>query len=124
MLNNEDLNQVTWEQRAMIGDPKFEGSQDLPPFNYAAFARMVGLEGIRVEKPEEIDTAFKQAMEAHAPVVVDVVTDPSVPPLPPHITLEQAKAFTSAILKRDVNAWDMVKQAYKDAVETYLPHGG
>jgi pyruvate dehydrogenase (quinone) len=122
VLNNQDLNMVTWEQRVMIGDAKFEASQDLPEFNYAAYAQMLGLEGIRVEKEEDIAGALQQALAAPRPVVLDVLSDPNVPPLPPHITLKQAKEFTSSILKGDVNAWDMIKQTYKEVIENYLPH--
>ncbi|HVV03429.1 MAG TPA: thiamine pyrophosphate-requiring protein [Puia sp.] len=122
VLNNQDLNMVTWEQRVMAGDPKFEASQELPPFNYAEYARMLGLEGIRVEKEADIIPALQQAINTRIPVVLDVLSDPSVPPLPPHITLKQAKNFTSSILKGDVNAWDMIKQTYKEVIENYLPH--
>jgi len=122
VLNNRDLNMVTWEQRITEGDPKFKGSQDLPDFNYAAYADMLGLQGIRVKRTEDIPAAIEQAMAAHMPVVLDVLTDPNVPPLPPHITLKQAKAFTSSVLKGDENAWDMIRQTYKDVVESYLPH--
>jgi pyruvate dehydrogenase (quinone) len=118
VLNNQDLNMVTWEQRVMLGDPKFEASQDLPELNYAAYARMLGLEGIRVEKEEEIVPAIQQAMSASKPVVLDLLSDPSVPPLPPHITLKQAKNFTSSIFKGDVNAWDMIRNTYKEVIES------
>jgi len=122
VLNNRDLNMVSWEQRIMVGDPKFEGSQDLPDLNYAAYAQLLGLEGIRIEKAEEITPALEQALAARKPVVIDLLSDPSVPPLPPHITLKQAKYFTSAILKGDVNAWDMIKDTYNQVVENFLPH--
>jgi pyruvate dehydrogenase (quinone) len=122
VLNNHDLNMVTWEQRIMIGDPKFEGSQDLPELNYAAYAQMLGLEGIRIEKEEEIGPALQQALSARRPVVIDLLSDPSVPPLPPHITLKQAKDFSSSILKGDVNAWDMIKDTYNQVIENFLPH--
>ncbi|HET6255244.1 MAG TPA: thiamine pyrophosphate-requiring protein [Puia sp.] len=122
VLNNRDLNMVTWEQRVMVGDPKFEASQDVPEMNYAEYARMLGLEGIRVEKEDEIGPGLRQAMAAQRPVVLDLLSDPSVPPLPPHITLKQAKHFTSSILKGDVNAWDMIKETYREVVENFLPH--
>jgi pyruvate dehydrogenase (quinone) len=122
VLNNQDLNMVTWEQRVMVGDPKFEASQDIPEMNYAAYAQLLGLEGIRVEKEQEIGPALQQAFAARRPVVLDLLSDPSVPPLPPHITIKQAKDFTSSILKGDVNAWDMIKQTYKEVVENFLPH--
>jgi len=122
VLNNQDLNMVTWEQRVMVGDPKFEASQDIPELNYAAYAQLLGLEGIRVEKEEDISSALRRALSATRPVVLDVLSDPSVPPLPPHITLKQAKNFTSSILKGDVNAWDMIRETYKEVVENFLPH--
>ena len=94
VLNNRDLNQVTWEQRAMEGDPKFEGSQDLPDFPYARYAELLGLKGIRVDTPERVGPAWDDALAADRPVVYEAITDPEVPPLPPHITIEQAKALT------------------------------
>src|SRR5579872_249305 len=122
VLNNQDLNMVTWEQRVMTGDPKFQGSQDLPEINYAAYAQLLGLEGIRVERENEIAPALKQALSAQRPVVLDLLSDPSVPPLPPHITLKQAKNFTSSLVKGDVNAWDIIKDTYKEVVANFLPH--
>lgn len=120
VLNNQDLNMVSWEQRVMVGDAKFEASQDIPAFNYAAYAQMLGLEGVRIETEEQIVPGLQQAFASQKPVVVDVLTDPSVPPLPPHISLKQAKAFTSSILKGDVNAWDMIRQTYKEVVDNFL----
>jgi pyruvate dehydrogenase (quinone) len=114
--NNRDLNQVTWEQRAMAGDPKFEASQDVPDFPYARYAELIGLKGIAVDKPEQIAAAWDQALGARCPVVLEARTDPNVPPLPPHVTFEQAKAYTSAILKRDPDAWQIVKQTVKEVM--------
>ncbi|HWF24587.1 MAG TPA: thiamine pyrophosphate-dependent enzyme, partial [Solirubrobacteraceae bacterium] len=99
VLNNRDLNQVTWEQRAMSGDPKFEGSQELPDFPYARYAEMIGLHGVRVDTPDRVGPAWEEAFAADRPVVCEAVTDPNVPPLPPHITIEQAKALASALIK-------------------------
>lgn len=121
VLNNHDLNQVTWEQRVMVGDPRFDASQELPEFPYAQYAEMLGLEGIRVEEPEEIVPALERALAAKRPVVLDVVTDPNVPPMPPHINFEQARAFASSILKGDGNAMDMIRQTYKEAIKNYFP---
>ncbi|PWT71538.1 MAG: thiamine pyrophosphate-requiring protein [Bacteroidetes bacterium] len=120
VLNNQDLNMVSWEQRIINGDPKFERSQDLPPFNYAEYAEMIGLSGIRIEKPSEIGPCLDKAFSLNKPVVVDVLSDPNVPPLPPHISFQQAKSFTSSIFKGDVNAWDMIKRTYKEIVENYM----
>jgi pyruvate dehydrogenase (quinone) len=122
VLNNGDLNMVSWEQRAMEGDKKFVASQDVPKFNYAEYAEMLGFEGMRIEKEEDIIPVIDRAMASQKPVLVDVLSDPNVPPLPPHISFKQMKAFTSAVAKGDVNAWDMIKQTYKDVIENYLPH--
>jgi pyruvate dehydrogenase (quinone) len=121
VLNNRDLNQVTWEQRAMSGDPKFAGSQELPDFPYAQYAEMLGLEGIRVSSPDEVPAAWDRALAAERPVVFEAITDPEVPPLPPHITLEQAKAMSSALLAGDPSASQIIKQSFKQKAEEFLP---
>jgi pyruvate dehydrogenase (quinone) len=120
VLNNRDLNQVTWEQRAMSGDPKFEGSQDLPDFPYASYAEMLGLKGIRVDSPEQIGAAWDQALQSDRPVVYEAITDPEVPPLPPHITIEQAKALSSALLSGDPHAGRIVRQSFKQKVQEFV----
>lgn len=121
VLNNRDLNQVTWEQRAMEGNPKFEGSQDLPDFPYARYAELLGLKGIRVESPEQVGPAWDEALAADRPVVYEAVTDPEVPPLPPHITIEQAKALTSALLAGDPHAGRIIRQSFSQKVQEFLP---
>ncbi|MBS1845837.1 MAG: thiamine pyrophosphate-requiring protein [Actinobacteria bacterium] len=121
VLNNSDLNQVTWEQRVMNGDPKFEGSQSLPAVDYARFAEMIGLRGIRVEDPAEVGAAWDQAFASDRPTVLDVVTDPEVPPLPPHITLEQAKAFAAAVFGGDPAAGRMIARSLRQKVAEALP---
>jgi pyruvate dehydrogenase (quinone) len=120
VLNNRDLNQVTWEQRAMEGNPKFEGSQDLPDFPYARYAELLGLKGIRVDRPEQVGSAWDEALAADRPVVFEAVTDPEVPPLPPHITLEQAKALTSALLAGDPNAGQIIRQSFRQKVGEFF----
>ena len=122
VLNNRDLNQVTWEQRVMEGDPKFEASQDVPDFPYAEYAKMLGLDGIKVDKEENIIDAIESALACRKPVVLEAFTDPSVPPLPPHISFKQAKAFMSSMVKGDENTWDMIKQSWKDVIENFIPH--
>lgn len=119
VLNNRDLNQVTWEQRVMTGNPKYEGSQNVPDFPYAEYARMVGLDGIKVDKPEDLERTLEEAFSAKRPVVYEAYTDPEVPPLPPHIKLSQAKAFVSALLKGDPDSIDMIKQSWKDVIAEY-----
>jgi pyruvate dehydrogenase (quinone) len=121
VLNNRDLNMVTWEQRALGGNVKFEGSQNVPDFVYDEYARMLGLEGIRVDHPEEVKDALDTALILQKPVVLNVYTDPSVPMLPPHVSFEQTKAFFSAIFKGDSDAWDTLKQLAKEVKENYMP---
>ncbi len=114
VLNNGDLNQVTWEQRVLEGDPKFEAAQTLPDFPYARYAELIGLRGLRVETPGEIAAAWDAALSADRPFVLEAITDPEVPPLPPHITLDQAKAVTSALLKRDAGSLGIIRQSLRD----------
>ncbi len=121
VLNNRDLNQVTWEQRAVSGNPKFEGSQDLPDFPYARYAELIGLKGIRVATPEQVAGAWDQALQSDTPVVYEAVTDPEVPPLPPHISLDQAKALSSALLGGDPDAGRIVKQSFMQKAQEFLP---
>ncbi len=116
VLNNHDLNQVTWEQRVMSGDPKFAASQDIPEMSYARYAQLLGLEGIEVETPGEIAGAWDKALHADRPVVVDAHTDPDVPPLPPHITFEQAKGYMFSMFKGDPNLLGIARQSVKQMV--------
>jgi pyruvate dehydrogenase (quinone) len=121
VLNNRDLNMVTWEQRALEGDPKFEASQDLPDFPYARYAELLGLEGIRVESPEQIGAAWEQVLEADRPAVFEAVTDPEVPLLPPHITFDQAKHFMLAVARGDSGRRAMTTQTLKAKLKEFLP---
>jgi pyruvate dehydrogenase (quinone) len=121
VLNNRDLNQVTWEQRAMAGDPKFEGSQSLMDFPYAEYARTLGLEGIKVDDPERIGGAWDAALRADRPCVLEMVTDPDVPPLPPHMTLDQARAYATSLLKGDTDALGVIRQTFSQAMAGILP---
>ena len=114
VLNNGDLNMVTWEQRSTEGDPKFEGSQDLPAFPYAQYARMLGLYGLRVDKPADIASAWDEALKADRPMLLEMVTDPTVPPAPPHITAKQIRHYASALLHGDPQALQVVKASARE----------
>ncbi len=120
VLNNHDLNQVTWEQRVMSGDPRLEVSQDLPDFDYAGYARLLGLHGIRVDQPDQVGPAWDEALAAGRPAVLEVVTDPEVPPLPPHITLEQARMLTHALAKGDPAGPRIVREALKGKLAEFV----
>ncbi|HEX7003086.1 MAG TPA: thiamine pyrophosphate-requiring protein [Trueperaceae bacterium] len=121
VLNNRDLNQVTWEMRAMSGNPKYEASQDLEDLHYARYAELVGLRGVRIEDPEEIGAAWDEALSANRPFVLEAVTDPDVPTLPPHITVEQARHYLSALAKGDPDLAGIVRQTFKEAVDGLFP---
>jgi pyruvate dehydrogenase (quinone) len=121
VLNNGDLNQVTWEQRAMEGDPKYEPSQAVPPFPYAGQADLLGLQGIRVARPEEVGPAWERALSASVPTVLEMVTDPNVPPLPPHVSAKQTKAYLSALLHGDPDSTHMVISSIKEAWDALFP---
>jgi pyruvate dehydrogenase (quinone) len=119
VLNNRDLNMVTWEQRAMSGDPKLPASQDLPDFGYAAYAESLGLRGVRVDRPDQLSSAWSRAFASDRPLLVEAVTDPTVPPLPPHITFKQARAMTSALRKGDVDWRGIVRQVYREVTASW-----
>ena len=120
VLNNRDLNQVTWELRAQAGEPKFEGAQEVPDIPYARYAEMLGLKGIRVETPDRVASAWDEALSADRPVVYEAVTDPEVPPLPPHITLDEARAFASAVLHGDPGRKRMISQSIRQKLPEVL----
>lgn len=122
VLHNNDLNQVTWEMRAMAGAPKFTESQTLPDVDYAAFAAGLGLQGITVDDPDSISGAWERALAADRPTVLDVHTDPDMPPIPPHATWEQFKDATSAVLGGDENAWGFIKTGIKAKAQEFMPH--
>ncbi|NIH88309.1 thiamine pyrophosphate-requiring protein [Amycolatopsis granulosa] len=123
VFHNNDLNQVTWELRAMGGAPKFEQSQSLPDVDYAGFARSLGLDAIGVDDPERLGPAWDHALAADGPALLDVRCDPDVPPIPPHATLDQVRSVTEAVLKGDPDAFHLVVQGVKTKAQEMLPGG-
>ena len=121
VLNNEDLNQVTWEQRIMEGNPKFDATQSLPDVPYHKFAELIGLKGIFVDDPEQLGPAWDRALAADRPVVLEVKTDPEVPPLPPHISFEQARNFVSFAAKGDSGGLHSIAGAARQVLANILP---
>jgi pyruvate dehydrogenase (quinone) len=122
ILHNNDLNQVTWEMRAMAGAPKFVESQALPDVDYAAFASGLGLNAMVIKDPDELAGAWRDALAADRPTVLDILTDPDMPPIPPHATWEQAKAASSAVLQGDENRWGFIKEGVKTKAQEFMPH--
>ncbi len=121
VFNNEDLNQVTWEQRVIEGDPKFEASQCIPDVPYHRFAELIGLRGIFCDEPSQVGTAWREALNADRPAVVEFKTDPNVPPLPPHLTLEQAKHYAKALLTGDPDEAGIIAGTAKQVLHAVLP---
>ncbi len=121
VFNNQDLNQVTWEQRVIEGDPKFNATQQIPDVPYHRFAELIGLRGIFVDTPQRLASAWEEALASDRPVVLEVKTDPNVPPLPPHITLAQAKAFTSSLIKGDPDEGSVLVNTAKEVLSSVLP---
>jgi len=121
VLHNNDLNQVTWEMRAMSGSPKFVASQRLPDVDYAAFASSLGLAAFTVTDPDQLAHVWRQALAADRPTVLDVYTDPNIPPIPPHATFAQMKDAALSLIKGDTNRWDVLKEGIKVKAQEVLP---
>jgi pyruvate dehydrogenase (quinone) len=121
VLNNRDLSFVTWEQRASAGDPRFEASQELPDVPYARWAEGLGLKGIRVDDPDDVAEAWEEALAADRPVVYEAVVDAEVPPMPPHVSFDQARLMTRALYRGDPAAPEIIRHAFAELVEEYMP---
>ena len=120
VLHNDDLNQVTWEQRVMSGDPKLEMSQVLPDFPYARYAELIGAKGIRVDQPEQVGSAWDEALAHDGITLIEAITDPEVPPLPPHIRFEQANKLSRALLKGEPATGAILKEAFKGKLQEFV----
>ncbi|TCP42656.1 pyruvate dehydrogenase (quinone) [Tamaricihabitans halophyticus] len=123
VFHNNDLNQVTWELRAMGGAPKFEESQTIPEISYADVARGLGFDAVSVDDPDQLGETWDRVLHAQRPALVDVRCDPEVPPIPPHATFEQMKSTTEALLRGDPNAWRVMTQGTKTKAQEFLPRG-
>src|SRR6478672_3425601 len=119
VFNNEDLNEVTWEQRVVNANPRFDASQDIPDVRYSKFAELVGLKGIYVDDPKDLGSAWDEALSADRPVVLEVKTDPEIAPLPPHITLKEAKNFMLSV-RKDGDAGHVIKDAARQVMNAVL----
>ena len=121
VFSNDDLNQVTWEQRVMEGDPKFNASQQIPSVPYHEFAELIGLKGLYVDRPDAVGPAWDAALAADRPVVLNIRTDPEVPPLPPHITFDEAVKFSKMLTKGDPAEEGVIVGAARQLVGALLP---
>ncbi|MGH7692040.1 MAG: thiamine pyrophosphate-dependent enzyme, partial [Candidatus Dormibacteria bacterium] len=121
VLNNQDLNQVTWEQRAMEGDPRFQASQEIPYMPFADYANLIGLRGIKVERSDQIESALDQAFAADRPVIVDAITTPDEPPIPPHVTAKEARALLKSTLGDPKEGWRGALEGAREIAEELVP---
>ncbi len=121
VLNNEDLNQVTWEQRVMEGDPEFKASQEIPYLDYAAYAELIGLRGIKLTQADQIEDAWRTALSADRPVIISALTDPNEPPLPPHITFEQAKGFAKSVAADPQSGLPGAIESLREKAHEFMP---
>lgn len=119
VFNNQDLNEVTWEQRVMNGNPRFDASQDIPDVRYSKFAELIGLGGIYVDNPEDLGSAWDQALSADRPVVLEVKTDPEIAPLPPHVSFQEAKHFMMSMTKDD-DAGHVIRDTARQLINAVL----
>jgi pyruvate dehydrogenase (quinone) len=119
VFNNQDLNEVTWEQRVMNGNPRFDASQDIPDVRYSEFAKLIGLEGIYVDNPDDLGSAWDQALSAERPVVLEVKTDPEIAPLPPHVSLKEARHFMMS-MARDDDAGHVIRDTARQVINAVL----
>jgi pyruvate dehydrogenase (quinone) len=115
VLNNGDLNMVSWELRALGGSPKLPQTQDVPPFDYVGYAELLGIPGIRIERPDGVQPALERAFAARHPILLDVHVDPAVLALPPHATFEQTKNLFEALAKGDPDRGSIVRQLLRSA---------
>lgn len=121
VLHNKDLNQVTWEMRAMAGSPKFAESQTLPDVDFAGFAASLGFNASTIKDPDELADTWRVALAADRPTVLDGHTDPDMPPIPPHATFDQFKAAATAVLEGDEDRWGFIKEGIKTKAQEFLP---
>jgi pyruvate dehydrogenase (quinone) len=121
VFNNQDLNQVTWEQRVLAGDPMFPGTQHIPDFPAARYAELVGLHGIKVDDPANLAGAWSEVLTADRPSVLEVVVDPEIPPLPPHITRMEAEKMAKAMVKGDPERVGVMEKSLRQKLEEFLP---
>jgi len=123
VLHNNDLNQVSWEMRE-AGDPRWDTAQSIEDMDYARYAEGLGLRGIRVEDPDQVEAAWREAFAADRPVLLDIVTDKNVPPLPPHVTFEQAKGVAKAVLRGDPDRLQVVGNSAKEVASELFARVG
>ncbi len=93
VFNNSSLGMVKLE---MLVEGLPEHETDHEPVDFAAVARSVGIESVRIEHPGDVAEGLKRALAHDGPFLVDLVTDPNALSIPPHISAAQIKGFAFA----------------------------
>ncbi|HEX8628121.1 MAG TPA: thiamine pyrophosphate-requiring protein [Catenuloplanes sp.] len=101
VLNNRELAEVSWEQRETEGDPRFADSQRLPDVPFAGWAKLLGLHGIRVDSPDAVGAAWDEALAADRPTLIEAVTDPAIPLLPPNLPFDKVRKMYAGLAQED-----------------------
>jgi len=104
---------VTWEQRAMAGDPRFDASQSLPALPFARYAELIGMKALRVDSPDDVRPAWEEALAHRGPVLYEAMTDPDMPPMPPQLRFETVRNMTRAFVRGDPAARDIIRHAVR-----------
>ena len=117
VLNNRDLNFVTWEQRLMEGNPRFEEAQAVPDFPYARYAELLGLTGIRIDAPDQVAGAWEAAFASDRPVLIEAIVDPNALAIPPQMKAEQIEKLATALKKNDPERAGVLDQVAKEQPE-------
>jgi pyruvate dehydrogenase (quinone) len=121
VLHNNDLNQVTWEMRAMEGAPKFVESQSLPSVSYAGFAASLGLQAIEVHEPGDLKEAWHKGSPPTGPLSWMSIATRTSPPIPPHANFEQVKDLAKAMLAGDEDALGVIRTGIKVKAQEFVP---
>jgi pyruvate dehydrogenase (quinone) len=118
IFKNNSLGQIKWEQMAMEGNPEF--GCDLYPIDFAKFAEACGVPGYRVDRAEDAERVIGEAFRRPGPALVECAIDPNEPPMPGHVTTEQAAMFAKSLVRGERDRWDIVKNVVKNTIREVI----
>ena len=100
VFNNGALGFVELEQKA---SGFLDTGTELINPNFAAMAEAMGIKGVRIEDPAEVEGKLAEALAHPGPVVIDAVVNRMELAMPPKVTAEMAKGFTLYMLQAVLN---------------------
>lgn len=109
VVKNGYLGQIKWEQMVFLGNPEY--GVELQPIDFAKVAEACGVRGFRIDEPSECRDTLAEALAHPGPALIEAVVDPLEPPLPPHITAEQAKQFATALIRGEPDGLSIARKA-------------